>query len=352
MSEKPKVCLIYTGGTLGMVRGDDGVLKPPKNPKDFLRVAPELGEIVDLDFVGLLNKDSTNMIPADWSLMAQAVYDRRDQGYDGFVVAHGTDTMHFSASAVAFALGDGLDFPVVFTGSQATPEVRHGDARVNLLRACIVATQDLAEVVICFGEFVFRACRAQKKDERRFDAFESPAEFPLGYVTEKIILHPDRRKRPTSREGGGISLAPTFADGILQVSLIPGLEPELLLPALHSAGCKGIILQSFGTGNVPSKGEFSFHNFIEEAKEMGKPLIITSQFPASATLHTAYAPGRAAVEAGAIPTGNMTASCAAAKFRWVLAQVDEAIRDEELTPGQQLGMVSEMMQKMFIGEMD
>jgi len=292
------------------------------------------------------------MNPADWSLMAQAVYERRNEGYDGFVIAHGTDTMHFSASAVAFALGKHLAFPVVFTGAQTIPEVQHGDARVNLLRACKTATVDLAEVVICFGEYIFRGCRAQKKDERRFDAFESPAMFPVGYVTEDIVLHPEVRRRPAKGEKRRTCLRSTFADGILQVSLIPGLEPSLLLPALRSTRCKGIILQSFGAGNVPHEGEFSFEELIGKAKHMGKPIIITSQFPANATLHTAYEAGRAAVEAGAIPTGNMTSSCAVAKFRWVLAEVDRQAEKKPLPRAKRLDMVYAMMQKVFVGEMD
>ncbi len=112
-----KICLIYTGGTIGMHRDVNGVLRPPENPEDFLHLAPEL-DTSEFDFVPLLNKDSTNMIPADWTAIAEAIYERRKEGYIGFVVAHGTDTMHFSASAVALALGSNLNFPVVFTGAQ------------------------------------------------------------------------------------------------------------------------------------------------------------------------------------------------------------------------------------------
>ncbi len=350
-AKKPKICLIYTGGTIGMNRLSDGTLKPPSDPTDFLRVAPELDEIVDLEFVPLMNKDSTNVNHHDWAAMANAVYQRKGDGYKGFVIAHGTDTMHFSASAVAFALGANLKFPVVFTGSQTIPEVRHGDARVNLLRACKVATEDIAEVVISFGEFVFRGCRAQKKDERRFDAFESPAYFPLAYITEDIIINPLATKKANG-ERGEINLKSEFSDGVLQLSLIPGLEPGLLSNCLADDKCKGVILQSFGAGNVPNEGEFSFESVIREATSMDKPVIITSQFPANATLHTAYAPGRAAIEAGAIPTGNMTAACAVAKFRWVLAQVDKMIVEDIVSLEERIDTVREMMATVYVGEMD
>src|SRR4051794_27977384 len=114
-NRRPRICLIYTGGTIGMVRDRSGDLRPPDDPADFLRVAPELEDIVSYEFVPLLNKDSTNVVPSDWVKMARAIYQRRNDGYDGFVVVHGTDTMHFSASAVAFALGPALPVPVVFT---------------------------------------------------------------------------------------------------------------------------------------------------------------------------------------------------------------------------------------------
>jgi len=195
MKSLPKICLIYTGGTIGMIREElpDGssVLRPPENPKEFLhdlKAEEEVRQIAEIEFVQLMSKDSTNIVPSDWTAMAQAIYERRNKGYTGFVVAHGTDTMHFSSSALAFAFGKHLNFPIVFTGAQTTPKVAHGDARVNLLRALKVACEDIAEVVVSFGEYIFRGCRVQKKDEKRFDAFDSPAEFPLGYITEDIVL--------------------------------------------------------------------------------------------------------------------------------------------------------------------
>ena len=341
-----KICLIYTGGTIGMDRLD-GVLHPPEDPKDLLKVAPELN-VYRYDFVSLMNKDSTNITPEDWSTIAQAIYDRRNDGYTGFVVAHGTDTMHFSASAVALALGKNLNFPVVFTGAQTAPDIHHGDAHVNLLRAFKVACEDIAEVVICFGEYVFRGCRAQKKDERRFDAFESPAYFTLAYITEEILLSEfSKRQEKKPKKIKDIVLRNEFASGIFQVSLIPGLEPALLEPLIDNDNCSGIVLQSFGAGNVPNVEGYSWEGFIRKATDRGKPVLIASQFPANATMHTAYEPGLAAIEAGAIPTGNMTSACATAKFRWVLAQTDTITGKKK-----KLKAIKRMMNTDYVGEFD
>lgn len=351
MSAKNKICLIYTGGTIGMVRDNEGVLRPPCDPQDFLNVAPELGEIVEFDFIDLMNLDSTNLVPNDWTAMAKAVYERRNEGYSGFVIAHGTDTMHFSASALAFALGPKLNFPVVFTGAQTTPDVAHGDARINLIRAAKVAQENIAEVTISFGDYVFRACRTQKKDEKRFDAFESPALYPIADITERIIVHPIARKIG-HEEAGEIEICPDFADGILQINLIPGLKPEMLKPVLEQDQCQGIVLQSFGAGNVPDEGEYAFGDLIRFATSRNKPVIITSQFPANSTLETHYGPGVAAVAAGAIPTGNMTSAAATVKFRWVLARVNHELTEKKLSLADKLARIKQLMEDIYILEME
>jgi L-asparaginase len=347
-----RVCVIYTGGTIGMRKVDSPrgpVLVPPESGDTFLEIAPELRTFVHVELLQLLNKDSTNMNPGDWHQIATAIYERRDAGFKGIIVAHGTDTMHFSSSAVAFALGHNLNFPVVFTGAQTDPSVPGGDARRNLVNACRVALTDLAEVVISFGDYVFRACRAQKKDEKKFDAFESPAYFPIAYITETIDLQPiayTRQLKPPT----GIHVSdftPDFESGVLQVELIPGLEPELMWPTLDSPLCRGIILKSFGAGNVPNDDVYSFIPFIEEAVSRRIPVIITSQFPANSTLDTKYKPGVDAVEAGAIPTGNMTSAAATTKFRWVLGQVNRL----KPAPVERMSVIRQMMSKVYIGEM-
>lgn len=349
MTDKPKICLIYTGGTIAMTKNENGDLAPPKDPGDFLKIAPEINDFAEIDFVPLMNKDSTNITPADWKKMAQAVYDKRNAGFDGFVIAHGTDTMHFSSSALAFALGANLNFPVVFTGAQTYPEIKHGDARVNLLRACRLATMNLAEVVICFGDYIFRGCRAQKKDEKRFDAFESPAYFPIGYITEEIELTP---LVITKKNILDIVFQPDFAEGILLVNLIPGLEPELIRPIIEMEQCNGIILQSFGAGNVPHEKEFSFIPIIKEAVKLHKPVIITSQFPGHSTLSTIYEAGLLAYRAGAIPTGNMTSAAAVVKFRWILAQVLKEMKEGTLKANEKIDKIRKLMNMSFVGEME
>lgn len=352
--QRKKICLIYTGGTIGMEEAQDPktdqwVRRPPSDPSAFFRIAPEIRETAEIDFVPLLNKDSTDITPLDWTEIATAIYERREN-YHGFVIAHGTDTMHFTASAVAFAFGPNLNFPIIFTGAQTTAYVAHGDARINLIRAVRVATEDLAEVAICFGDYVFRGCRTQKKDEKKFDAFESPAFFPIADITEEIIFHNRAKQQTTDRLK--LDFIPEFELGLIQLSLIPGLLPDQFMPLLEKEEIKGIILQSFGAGNVPSDGNFSFESFIEASVERNIPVIIASQFPANSTLHSIYEPGMRARAAGAIPTGNMTNAAATAKFRWVLAQINKEIENGSLVKENKLDRISDEMTRVYVGEMD
>jgi L-asparaginase len=332
-------------------RSGEGILQPADNPQEFLRnlkIEDEVRAVADLDLVPLMNKDSTNIVPADWTKIAMAVQARLRDGYTGFVVAHGTDTMHFTASALAFAFGRNLHLPIVFTGAQTIPDVTHGDARINILRAVKTACEDVAEVVVTFGDYIFRGCRVQKKDERRFDAFESPAEFPLGYVTEEIVLGNTVRRRPI--RPARIEFKPHFSDGVVQFSLIPGLKPEVLLPVLEHQACLGVVLQSFGAGNVPNEAEYSFRNFINRAVILNKPVIVASQFPANSTLDSHYEPGVEAVKSGAIPTGNMTNAAATVKFRWALHQVEESISSGKLTKKRKLERIAKIMNTSYVGE--
>jgi len=346
---KGKICLIYTGGTIGMV-SKGGVLTPVRG-KEFessvLKKIPELEDIAEYKFIDLLSKDATNMHPNDWVKLSNEIHNQiKTRKYQGFVVVHGTDTMHFSASAVALALGENLNVPVVFTGAQTAFSVPHGDARVNLLRAFKVALSNIAEVVICFGDYVFRGCRSLKKDERRFDAFWSPAYPPLAYIGEELIIHDKSLFRERKEARAGINFVNVFSEGIIQVSLIPGLDPIFFSSLIEDGNCNGFILHSFGAGNVPNEGDYSWMRFIKEASENGIPILITSQFPANSAYHSPYAPGRDAYENGAIPTLNMTYACASAKFRWLLAQFADMEKDEKID---QLKL---MMNHDYVGELD
>jgi L-asparaginase len=368
--DRPRLCILNTGGTVGMVRRDGKVVEP-RDEGEFLENFKELQEIAEIDFEQPFVKDSINVFPQQWTQIAETIYRKRHKGYTGFVVAHGTDTMAFTASAVAFALGRNLSFPVVFTGAQTTPEVLHGDSHANLIRACAVASKgdELPEVVISFGSKVFRAVRAQKRDELRFEAFESPSFPPLGEITESILLDRERvrkveflRKdliRKRTVRGGDIQLQAEFASGVLMIQLTPGLEPWFYEKALgpvkarsDKGRCKGVILQTLGAGNVANQEPYSFTDFIRTAVRRDIPVVVTSPYPWSSDLAQGFSPAAEPAQLGAIIAGEMTAAAAATKFRWAIAQVENRITKGSFSVDQRIPRIREIMERNYLGEKD
>jgi len=320
MSKKlEKVCFIYTGGTIAMVKDETGIQRPPEDPHTFTNVVPQIRDIAEVRFVPVVNKDSINMTPSDWMKIADAIHKEYKDGYERFVVAHGVDTMAFSASAVSFAFGSNLNFPVVFTGGQTGAHEYHGDGLSNLLHSFQIALTDIAEVVICFNDKVFRATRAQKKDDRKFDAFESPACPPVAFLKNEIEIQSFAKRRDSNAHSDYFNN--TFIEGILPIPLAPSLIPEILFPAIESPLCKGVILESYGGENVPWKEKFSFIELIQHSISLGKPVIVASQFPADSTRYTLWEGGIKAKEAGAIPISGMVLSTLIVKLSWILGRL-------------------------------
>lgn len=359
-----KLCVINTGGTIGMFETEEGVVRPPRDPAEFMERYSEIRELADIEFIQLFNLDSINVFPSEWVRIAEAIYHRRNEGFAGFVIAHGTDTMAFSAAAVAFALGEHLSFPVVFTGAQTTQDSRHGDARLNLYRACLVALEPIPEVVVCFGDHVFRGCRAQKKDERRFDAFESPTYPTLALITEGVEVQQKHTRirtdllRKLPEPGRDIVLQASFAKRILQVDQMPGIEPEFFYPALRMQAqdgepyCRGVILQTPGAGNIVTQEPYSFLPFVEEAVRKHIPVVVIGQYPAHPDTYQRFGPSMAPVRLGAIYAGHMTAAAATTKFRWLLAQADEEAKAGRLRPDQRIDWLKpNMMLRDYVGEL-
>jgi L-asparaginase len=383
-TDKHRIFVLNTGGTIGMVRREEGKVVASRDKQEFLKHYAAIKNVADIEFEQPFTPlDSINVTPSRWKHIAREIFRRRKDGFSGFVVAHGTDTMAFTASAVAFALGPNLSFPVVFTGAQTTSDVQHGDAHINLLRACMVASSNIHEVVISFGNHVFRAVRAQKKDERRFEGFESPVFPPLAEFTDmleinqervgdfrrvaeglpraanplnqELIVHADRL-RPKI-ENNDIELAAAFESGILMIQLTPGLEPEFYLPALdrferggRKPLCQGVIMQTLGAGNVTSVWPYGFVGFISKAIRKNVPVLITSPFPWRPASATDFAPAATPMERGAIPSGDMTAAAAATKFRWALARVNARISAGEISEEHRVRAVTSIMKQDIIGE--
>jgi L-asparaginase len=316
-----RVLVIHTGGTL-MMRPPDAQgegtapLSPSAYGRDLVAELPVLERVSAIETKILFNLDSGEMQPMHWVALAREVHAAVATGaYDGIVVVHGTDTMAFTASALALLLGP-LPCPVVLTGSQRPLVDVRTDARANLVDAVHVATLPVPEVQIAFASRALRGARATKHDAWAFDAFASPncpplVELGLGAFVERHVrtagvLQPfDDRLEPR----------------VLAVRVFPGLDPALVRGALR-VGVKGLVLEAYGTGNFP-RLHGSIIPVLDEARERGVPVLVVSQCVRGFVDMERYEGGAAAAAAGAISGGDMTVEAAIAKLMIGLARHPE-----------------------------
>lgn len=315
-----------------MRRKSDGSLAPAMGVEELLKLVPEISQVAKVSYEFVVDIDSTNMDPSIWSRIAKIIHDNYGR-YNGFVVTHGTDTMAYTASALSFAL-QGLAKPIVFTGSQKPPEDLASDARSNIVNAIRVATMKIPEVCIVFGTRILRGNRSQKKSETSLNAFWSPVAAPLGKVTLDPELYHKRFFRSKLK---GLFYKPNFESNVMYYQLFPGLKPKYMEMAIDN-GSKGIILNSFGAGNVPIK-KYSLIPIIKKAVAKNIPVVITTQSVAGSTQMLLYEVGYEALKAGAISALDMTSEASVTKLMWILAQTND------------LKKVKKLMQTNLAGEL-
>jgi L-asparaginase len=241
-----------------------------------------------------------------------------DDSCDGIVVVHGTDTMAYAASAVALLLGK-LPKPVVFTGAQRPLTEPRTDARANLVDAVLAATLPITEVSIVFASRVLRGVRSIKLDARGLSAFDSPRCQALAELGVDVQM-----ARHVRGPGSLASFDPRIETNVLAVRVFPGLNPKLVQGAVR-AGVRGLVLEAYGTGNLPHLSG-SLIPALDEARARAVAVVVVSQCPRGAVDMRRYAGGAAAAAAGAISGGDMTIEAAIAKTMIGLARYDDPSR--------------------------
>jgi L-asparaginase len=304
----PRLLLLLTGGTLMMTPVDQGGAASSQRialgpgGRDLREEVPTLARVAELETRLLFQMDSANMQPRDWLTLAREVH-RELPRYDGIVIVHGTDTMAYTASALALLLGP-LPKPVVLTGSQKPLVDLRTDARQNLVDAALVATLAVPEVSVVFHSRALRGARATKKDAWGFDAFDSPQLAPLVELGLDVEVAPHVRA-PSDLAPFDDRLEPR----VLALRVFPGLDPELIRGALRT-GVKGLVLEAYGTGNV----SLTLAPALEEARDRDVPVVIVSQCLRGFVDLGRYDGGAMASENGAISAKDMTAEAALAKL--------------------------------------
>ena len=276
--------------------------------RDLSHVVPELGQLARLTVTIPYNRDSADLTPRHWTRLARLIDGHRD-GFDAFVVVHGTDTMAFTASALSFALA-GLGKPIVLTGSQRPLKEIRSDARQNLINAVTAAASGkLHEVAICFGSFLLRGNRARKMSTARFDAFQSPNWPPLARLG-LFVEWQDSALLPRR-----LDYVPAFGFGgaVARLPIVPGQDPRMFAGLRADA----ILLEGFGTGNIPGGGA----GWLEQIRawtRRGALVVLSTQCVEGPLSPELYEAGRQALLAGAISAEGMTREAILVKLQFCL----------------------------------
>lgn len=343
-----QVCILYTGGTIGMKPTAQGYAPQPGYLRQVMDSIPdfrslEVPKYVIYEFDPLL--DSSNMGPRHWQAIAQDIANR-EQDFDGFIVVHGTDTMAYTASALPFML-EGLNKPVILTGSQIPLCQVRSDGRDNLITALMVIAQaPVPEVCLCFGNRLLRGCRSTKVDAAGFQAFDSPNYPDLGHIGVNITI--DQNLIRTWEPSAFLSVQPLSEAKVAALRLFPGISAELVANVLRSP-LQGLILETYGMGNGPS-ADTKLMDVLTQASKRGVIIINCTQCLRGSVDQSTYQAGLALAQCGVISGLDMTIEAALTKLIYLfsldisLEEVKAALVTNlrgELTPGHVLGISPE-----------
>jgi len=320
----PKVTIMSTGGTIASrIDYRTGGVRPALTAEDLLSIVPELAEIAALDAEILFSIFSENLTPSHWNEMAVRADELIRKGVDGVVIAHGTDTMGYSAAALSFALQK-PPVPVVFVGAQRSSDRPSSDAATNLIAAVKVAGHaPFAEVCVTMHAWhsdtliaVHRGTRVRKLHTSSRDAFQSVNASPIAYVEVGDIRVREEGLNP--RGGDGYTIKPGFSDEAALVKFYPGMPPEIL-EAVTEKHVRGVILEGTGLGHVASRLIPVVRRLVERGVFVG----MTSQCIWGRVNMRVYDNGRDLLKAGVTPLDNMLPETAYVKLSWALAQTSD-----------------------------
>jgi len=331
-SELPKVVIISTGGTIASrVDYRTGAVRPALTARDLYSVVPELSHIARIDAQILFSLFSENITPQHWTELASAVAKEIVENIDGVVIAHGTDTMGYTAAALSFALQE-LPVPVILVGSQRSADRPSSDAATNLMGAVIAAAKaPFAEVALAMHETIsdtsiilHRGTKVRKCHTSRRDTFKSVNASPMAKIQDQKIkmLTEDYRKRDPTRK---LRLKAKFDDKVALIKFYPSINP-MIIDWYTEKGYKGIILEGTGLGHVSS----SCFEAIQNAAEHDMVVAMTSQCIWGRVNMNVYNQGRDLLALGVIPLEDMLPETAVVKLMWIFGQTEDAEEAKQL----------------------
>jgi len=333
---KPRVKLFGTGGTIAS-RLDyrTGAVIPAFSPGELYGSVPELADICNLYTEKLFAVFSENMAMEQYVTLAKEIGKAIEEGYDGIVIGHGTDTMHHSAAIISYMVQDS-PIPIVFVGSQRSSDRPSSDAALNLINAVsTAANSDIAEVSVCmFGptsdqyDLLHQGTRVRKMHSSYRSAFRTLSDTPLAMIKgrEIIPLRDDYNRRRNDRK---VTIKPYYEDKVGLLYYYPGMLPDMV-DSMVDNGYKGILIAGTGLGHVNKP----LYPALQRARDAGVHVFMTVQTLYGFVQMYVYETGREIMGLGVIPGANLTPEAGYMKLCWALGQSDdrEEVKRLMLTP--------------------
>jgi glutamyl-tRNA(Gln) amidotransferase subunit D len=337
--EKKDISIISTGGTVAsIIDYKTGAVHPAFTADDLLRATPELLDYANIRGKAIFNILSENMKPDFWVKIARSIADEITEGLYGIVIAHGTDTMHYTAAALSFMLETPI--PIVLTGAQRSSDRPSSDAFLNLISSVTAAKSDIAEVLLCMHGsendsfcYIHRGTRVRKMHTSRRDTFRSINVPPLAKVQNGKIEILDKYFEYKKRNNDEVKLHDFIEPKVSFIKSHPGISGDII-DFYVDKGYKGIVIEGTGLGHSPE----NIIPSIERASDNKIPVIMTSQCIYGKTNLNVYSTGRKLLSAGVIPALDMVPETAFVKLIWTLGQTDN------------LNTVKEIMHTNIAGE--
>lgn len=338
-AEKMDISIISTGGTVAsIIDYKTGAVHPAFTADDLLRANPELVEQANIQGKAVLNILSENMKPEYWIKTARSIADEIEQGADGVILAHGTDTMHYTSAALSFIMDTPV--PVIVTGAQRSSDRPSSDAFLNLMSSVTAAKSDISEVLVCMHATMDDAyvnlnlgTKVRKMHTSRRDTFRSVNSEPLARVRNGKLEILDKTYNYNQRNQGELELNDTLEEKVALIKSYPGIGVDVLNYYIDQ-GYKGLVIEGTGLGHCPD----DLVEPLSRAMDEEIPVVMSSQCLYGRINMNVYSTGRKLLEAGVIPAQDMLPETAYVKLVWVLGQT------------QNIDEVSDMMQTNLKGE--
>ncbi len=319
---KMDISIISTGGTVSsIIDYSTGAVHPAFTAGDLLRANPELIDLANYDVKALYNILSENMEPKYWVEAARSIADDILNGAEGVVVAHGTDTMHYTSAALSFLLESPV--PIVVTGAQRSSDRPSTDTFLNLINSVGAAKSDIAEVTVCMHDALddnicalHSGVRVRKMHTSRRDTFRSIDSEPIAYLKDGEIQSITRDY--IKRDERELELYDTIEEKVGLIKSYPGISSELIDYHIDK-GYKGLLIEGTGLGHVPE----DLVAPLQRASDEGIPCVMTSQCIYGRVNMNVYSTGRKLVDANLISGEDMTPEVGYVKLAWALGQSDD-----------------------------